>query len=238
MDMYYYFKGKNIIDDIKDLIFALYDVDAKKFKDRPEIGMLDRDITYEGLDILKRFVQLIVETNYIPDVQVRRFLCIYNKTYVEIAEELNITPEALRKKVFYYCSKSEKNPGKIKRDFGDQFIHDINCYPRRSFNDISDKINEQLSKQLGLINPQSELLIKIPKGQWCNELDESEFQTFLITIMPFTKKEIERATSELTSEQRGYYWYLVNNQHRLQGVDEERWNELKWRIYPDKEVKS
>jgi hypothetical protein len=56
--------------------------------------------------------------------------------------------------------------------------------------------------------------------------------------MPFTKKEIERATSELTSEQRGYYWYLVNNQHRLQGVDEERWNELKWRIYPDKEVKS
>jgi hypothetical protein len=217
--------GRNFIEQIKTVTTAFYDINIGAMRESMDTSNLNLYIPKEGIETLRRFTQLIACTKFIKDDNARYFLCS-SKRYNDVAKDLNISPTALRKKIFHYCSVSTKNPGKVVKLLGSNFLTDIIDYRRKDLDDINVKINTALVKELGLKDLSLNISIDIPKYNGDANISDNEFNSLLNLIYPYTKAYKNSTLEELTKEQCKYFWYLINNQKILKGEDAERFIRL------------
>ena len=147
-------------------------------------------------------------------------------SYKEVGDRMHLNPDNIRKRVFYYCSVSAKMPGKLVEKFGDTFLTEILYYPNHDITEIEVKINKELIKYLGLKDIQANIDLPIPHKRGTTELTGGEFDEFVTFIKPYILIQKKLISESITNEQAAYFWYLINNQYCLKGIDAERFNKL------------
>ena len=220
-------EGRNFVERLRQVIYSLWDKETGELRDIEVSIYLPKRLSEKRKRVLRRLVMVLMQTDFIKDETVKEYLSSYGDSYEDVGRRINANPARIKRKVFYYCSVSEKWPGKLMEKFGDLFLVEIMDYPGHDITRIEQAINQEYIKYFGLYNLQDELVLEIPYRYQMDKIEDAEFNEFKEAIKPYTKREIERVKKSLTVAQRGYFWFLVNNQYGLQGKDLERFKELK-----------
>lgn len=217
-------KGRYFTSCIRDTISAFYDVKNETFRDRPDTWRIGRYISKDAEEVLRMFTQLIVTTRFINDDNVKYFLIHRGENYEEAARKRNMSEAYLRKRVYYYCSASDKHPGKIAQKFGVDLFDEIRSSKQESIVKIRTAINNELVKYLGVTNLQNQIILEVPHYSDTVVLSDSEFDVLFNKLKPYIKRVMDETRSELTRRECSYFWHLMNNQYSLSDMDIPRYN--------------
>lgn len=219
--------GRAFTEQIREVIYAFWDKEKGELRERPILLFLGRNISAERKLLLQRITLLFMTTEFICDAGAREYLASKGETYNEVADRMNLNSDTIRKRVFYYCSVSDKKCGKVVEKFGDMFLTEILNYPNHDISKIEIAVNNELIKYLGLTDLQKNIEVDIPHKRGCSYIDDNEFEDFINIIKPYITKIKEQNRGKITDRQAGYFWYLINNQYCLKDTDAERFNTLK-----------
>ncbi len=220
-------KTRSFIEDLRRTLHSFWDKDNCCIRTEVENIFTSRKLSEDRKRLIKRFCVLLMDTDFIRDSAVKEYLCSLGETYEDVGKRLNVNPDRIKRRVFYYCSMSDKYCGKIPAKFGETFLTEILTCPGQDISQIEQAINREYVRCCGIYNPQDEILLSIPHGSNTKQSDDAEFERFISVISPYIKLEMDRVKNSLTAKQCGYFWYLVNNQYDLSGVDYERFTRLK-----------
>lgn len=197
-----------------------------KWKANPNFKITDRK--YEFIVELMHLVMTTGITsentkNYIKshESSVARFVENYNSIIVMVAgEEQQLKVGSVQQNVNY-----DKN--KLLDFFPDDIIEKVLYHYEPNMADYEKMLNTAKVKYAHKRKMLDNLSLNIPSKVACNTLSSEEFDELISVIAPYTKRQMEFISKNLTNEQIGYLNYLVSA-YKLEKEDLERYKRLKY----------
>jgi hypothetical protein len=200
--------------------------DEGKLYERPIGTISKRNLDKKRDDFLKRYISLIMNTRIVSDTtklyikstlpSVASVIASYNQTVSE-DEQINIKTAQ---------SKIDYDSNKLLKYFPDNMISQVLSNSSCNLNDYERRLNLAVvdyGKKNKLLD---NLMLRLPKVEVQDNLDEDKFTEFISMIAPYFKKHIKYLEDNLPKNAVGYMMYLMSTP-QLSGEHKERYNLLK-----------
>ena len=120
-------------------------------------------------------------------------------------------------------AKIQYSKTKLEKTFGDCI--DRLIYKTRNIDGIHQLIFE-VSAKYSDTELRDKLVLNLDDNVYNTELEDSDFNDFMLTIAPYVKTQVEYISNNIESKKVGYFNYLISNK-RLSDVDKERLERIK-----------
>jgi len=181
---------------------------SKKFK---------RVLSERQLNLLVDILKVVMETDFINE-ESKKYIRNRFITIEGINEEMrdesgeDISLNTTVSKVMY-------GKKKIETFIGDRFFVDI--IANENIGIYEERVSSLKVKIHGKSEYRKNLGIKIPVYDICKEISEEDFNNFVATIAPYSKRQMKFVEDSLDEDACGYFNFLVS-ENNLVGVDRDR----------------
>lgn len=206
-------------------VYHCYMDSEDKLYERP-IGTIGRRNTDKKKDdFFKRYITLIMNTKIVSDTtklyirstlpSVASVINYYNQSATE-NEKINVKTAQ---------SKIDYDTNKLHKYFPDNMLNEL-AYSLSDLCDYEKRLNLAIADYSKKNKMLDNLMLKLPKVEIQDSLDEESFLKFISMIAPYFKKNIKYLEDNLPEKEVGYLLYLMSTP-QLSREQQEHYNLIK-----------
>lgn len=187
-----------------------------------------RNLDKRREEFLKRYVTLIMSTKIVSEttkIYIRSSLpsvaSVINHHNQFVSENETINIKTAQSKIDYDTKK-------LLRFFPDNMLNQVLSNRSCNIVDYEKRLNLAIAEYGKKNKLLDNLLLRLPKVNVQDSLEEEEFKQFLNMIAPYFRKHIKYLEENLPAEGVGYLQYLMSTpETELTGINKERYGLLK-----------
>jgi hypothetical protein len=213
-----------ILEMTREVFHSYMDLNDN-FYDKP-VGLLgSRNLAKEKVDFLKRYIELIMHTRIVSETT-KNYIRGYGSVLSVIRSYNRTVSDGKEKNVKTAQSNVNYDVVKLHKYFPDDMLLRIISYSTTDMDYYYKQLNLAVMDYAKKNKLLDNLIIRLPRVELQDALDEQEFLDFVETITPYFKKSIKAAEESLSGKAVGYFLYLMTS-GELRPEDNARYKVIK-----------